>query len=146
MNGSLGNRLCTKRTLTTSPAPSGSTGGKRAKIERVIWRYVPDPCEAAELLNTGEVDWWQEPPIDSMPKLQQHPDLETFLFDPMGAQGWLRPNFLHPPFNNKKARQALLHMMDQVTYLHWALGQTDFYRVCHSVFACGGAYATKIAA
>jgi len=73
--------------LPRAEVASGSTGGKRAKIERVIWRYVPDPCEAAELLNTGEVDWWQEPPIDSMPKLQQHPDLETFLFDPMGAQG-----------------------------------------------------------
>jgi hypothetical protein len=22
------------------------------------------------------------------------------------AQGWLKPNFLHPPFNNKKAREA----------------------------------------
>jgi peptide/nickel transport system substrate-binding protein len=47
-----------------------------------------------------------------MPKIEQNPELQTFLFDPLGAQGWLRPNCLHPPFNNKKARQALLHMMD----------------------------------
>jgi ABC-type transport system substrate-binding protein len=58
-----------------------------------------------------------EPPLDFMPKIEQNPELQTFLFDPLGAQGWLRPNRLHPPFNNKKARQALFHMMDEETYL-----------------------------
>src|SRR5262249_24463148 len=48
--------------------------------------------------------------------------------------------------NNKKARQALLHMMDQVTYLAWAVGQSDYYRPCYSVFACGGPYETEIGA
>jgi len=73
-------------------------------------------------------------------------DLRTFLNDPLGTQGWLRPNCLHPPFNNKKARQALLHMMDQVIYLHWSVGESQYYRECYSVFACGGPYATKIGA
>jgi peptide/nickel transport system substrate-binding protein len=68
-----------------------------------------------------------------------------FLVDPLGEQGWLRPNWLHPPFNNKKARQALLHIMDQVTYLHWSIGQPQ-YRPCYSVFACGGPYATTVGA
>ena len=62
------------------------------------------------------------------------------------GQGWLRPNFLHPPFNNKKARQALLHMMDQVTYLAWAHGQSKYYRPCYSVFACGSPYVTQTGA
>jgi len=60
-------------------------------------------------------------------------------------QGWLRPNHLHPPFNNKKAREALLHMMDQVTYLAWAIGQSKYYRPCYSVFPCGSPYATRTA-
>ena len=94
----------------------------------------------------GEVDWWQEPPLDFIPKIEQNPDLQTFLVDPLGTQGWLRPNCLHPPFNNKKARQALLHMMDQVTYLAYAIGQSEYYRACASVFACGGPYATRIGA
>jgi hypothetical protein len=54
------------------------------------------------------------------------------------TQGWLKPNFLHPPFNNKKAREALLHMMDQVTYLALAIGQSQYYHPCYSIFACGG--------
>ena len=127
-------------------APSGSTGGKRTYLDRVIWRYVPDPWEAAEALATGKMDWWEDPPLDFVPKIEQNPDLETFLFDPLGLQGWLRPNFLHPPFNNKKARQALLHMMDQVTSLAYAIGQSQYYQPCYSVFACGGPYETRIGA
>src|ERR1700751_138165 len=37
-------------------------------------------------------------------------------------------------------------MMDQVTYLAWAIGQSEYYRACASVFACGGPYATTIGA
>jgi peptide/nickel transport system substrate-binding protein len=68
------------------------------------------------------------------------------LNDPLGTQGWLRPNCLHPPFNNRKARQALVHMMDQVTYLAWAIGPSQYYRTCDSVFSCGGPYATEAGA
>jgi len=125
-------------------SPSGSTGGKKAYLDQIIWRYIPDPWDAAEDLAAGKVDWWEQPPLDFIPKIEQNPDLQTQLNDPLGTQGWLRPNCLHPPFNNKKARQALLHMMDQVTYLTWAIGQSRYYHTCESVFACGGPYATKI--
>jgi peptide/nickel transport system substrate-binding protein len=127
-------------------APSGSTGGKKVYLDKVIWRYIPDPWDAAIDLAAGVVDWWEQPPLDFIPKIEENPDLQTFLIDPLGTQGWLRPNCLHPPFNNKKARQALLHMMDQLTYLAWAIGQSQYYRPCYSVFACGGPYTTRIGA
>jgi peptide/nickel transport system substrate-binding protein len=127
-------------------APSGSTGGKKVYVDKVVWRYIPDPWDAAEDLAAGKVDWWEQPPLDFIPKIEQNPGLQTFLMDPLGTQGWLRPNCLHPPFNNKKAREALLYMMDQVTYLAWAIGQSQYYRPCYSVFACGGPYATMIGA
>jgi len=126
--------------------PSGSTGGKKVYVDKVVWRYIPDPWDAAEELIKGKADWWEQPTLDFISKIQQYPDLRTFLIDPQGTQGWLRPNFLHPPFNNKKAREALLHMMDQATYLAWAFGQSQYYRTCDSVFACEGPYATKIGA
>ena len=129
--------------IPRNETPSGSAGGKKAYVDKVIWLYVPDPWTAAEALAAGEVDWWQEPPQDYLPKIEQNPDLQTFLFDPLGTQGWLRPNHLQPPFNNRKAREALLHMMDQVTYLALAIGPPKYYRPCYSVFACGGPYATK---
>src|SRR6202022_3675348 len=79
-----------------------------------------------------------------VPKIEQNPELQTFIIDPLGTQGWLQPNCLHPPFNNKKAREALLHMMDQVTYLAWAIGQSQYSRACPSVFAWGGPSAPMI--
>lgn len=123
--------------------PSGSAGGKKVYLDKVIWRYIPDPWEATEALSSGEDDWWQEPEIAFIPKIEQNPALQTFLFDPLGVQGWQRPNWLHPPFNDKKARQALLHMMDQTTFLAWAIGQSQYYRTCPSVFACGTPYKTR---
>jgi peptide/nickel transport system substrate-binding protein len=126
--------------------PGGSTGGKKVYLDKVIWRYIPDPWDASEELAAGKVDWWEQPPLEFIPKIEQDPDLQTFLIDPLGAQGWLRPNLLHPPFNNRKAREALLHVMDQETYLAWSIGQSRYYRTCSSVFACGGSYATNIGA
>src|SRR6266404_8311451 len=58
-------------------APSGSTGGKKAYLDKVIWRYIPDPTTAADALAAGEVDWWQEPPLDFIPKIEQNSTLRT---------------------------------------------------------------------
>ena len=66
---------------------------------------------------------------------------------PVGLTGWLRPNHLHPPFNNKKARQALLYMVDQEMYLQAAIGQAQYYRTCPGIFFCGKVpYETKAGA
>jgi peptide/nickel transport system substrate-binding protein len=124
------------------PAP----GGKKTFLDKVLWRYIPDHETAASALAASEVDWWEQPPPDFIPKIEQNPTLRTAPFDPLGSQGVLRPNHLHPPFNNKKARQALLHMMDQITYLHWAIGQAKYYQPCHSIYACRGPYATHAGA
>ena len=127
-------------------AASGSTGGKKAYLDKVIWRYMPDPDEASAALAGGEVDWWEAPPLGFLPKIEQNPALRTLLLDPLGTQGWLQPNHLHPPFNNKKAREALLHMMDQVTYLYLALGQSKYYHPCPAIFPCNSPYATTVGA
>jgi len=37
-------------------------------------------------------------------------------------------------------------MMDQVTYLAWAHGQSKYYQPCYSVFACHGPYVTSVGA
>src|SRR5499427_10062422 len=59
--------------IPRNETPSGSAGGKKAYVDKVIWLYVPDPWTAAEALAAGEVDWWQEPPLDYLPKIEQNP-------------------------------------------------------------------------
>jgi peptide/nickel transport system substrate-binding protein len=118
--------------------PSGATGGKRVYVDRVIARYIPDPATAGSALEAGEIDWWDIPPADLVGRLEKNPQIEVFVKNPTGNQGWLRPNHLHPPFNNKKARQALVWMVDQEEYLRAVIGQPKYYRVCHAIFMCGG--------
>jgi peptide/nickel transport system substrate-binding protein len=118
--------------------PSGAAGGKRVLVDRVVWRYIPDPATAHAALRAGEVDYWENPPLDFVPSMERDPNLTVFVTDPRGTQGLLRPNHLQPPFNHKKARQALLWAVDQEAYLRAAIGQPKYYRTCPGYFMCGG--------
>ena len=90
------------------------------------------------LLEAGEVDYWENVPLDFAPRLEKNANVSVFVTDPKGSQGILRPNHLHPPFNNKKARQALLLAVDQNHYLQAVIGHPKYYRVCPGLFMCGG--------
>src|SRR5262245_1513156 len=118
--------------------PSGAAGGKRVFVDRLEWRYIPDPATAGSALEAGEVDYWENIPLDHSARLEKNPGVTVFVTDPRGSQGCLRPNHLHPPFNNKKARQALLHMVDQKLYLDATIGSAKYYRTCPAIFMCGG--------
>jgi peptide/nickel transport system substrate-binding protein len=118
--------------------PSGAAGGKRALVDRVEWRYIPDAATASAALEAGEVDYWESVPLDFAPRLEKNPQVTVFITDPRGSQGWLRPNHLQPPFSNKKARQALLYMVDQKTYLDAVIGNAKYYQTCPAIFMCGG--------
>jgi peptide/nickel transport system substrate-binding protein len=119
---------------------SGLAGGKRVLLDRVVWRYIPDAATVSAALEAGEVDYWENPPLDFVARLEKNPSLGVFVIDPRGTQGLLRPNHLQPPFDNKKARQALLHLVDQPMYLQAAVGQPKYYRSCGAYFMCGSPY------
>src|SRR5262249_21382446 len=54
-----GNRVVYVRNTEYVPrkeAPSGAAGGKRVFVDRVEWRYIPDPATAGAALEAGEVD------------------------------------------------------------------------------------------
>ena len=104
----------------------------------MIAKYIPDSATASAALEAGEIDWWDIPPADFVVRLEKNPKIEVFIKNPIGNQGWLRPNHLHPPFNNKKARQALVWMVDQEAYLQTIIGQPKYYKLCPAYFMCGG--------
>ncbi len=126
--------------------PSGAAGGKRVYVDRLIWRYIPDAATAAAALEAGEVDGWEQPPLDFVPKIEKNPNIAIVTYDAVGNQGWIRPNHLQPPFNNKKARQALVYMVDQEQYLQAAIGLPKYYRQSGAYFVSKSEYASNLGA
>lgn len=114
-------------------------GGKVVNVDRVEWIYTPDPQTAQAALANGEVDILESPPIDLLPVLERAPGVKIETLDKLGNQGWIRLNHLHPPFNDPRARRAMLHLVDQEAYLAAIAGTPDFYKVCHAYFGCGTA-------
>src|SRR4029079_11965711 len=94
-------------------APSWASGGKVVKVDRVEWIYIPDSATAAAAMNAGEADIWEQMPPDLIPLLSKHKQITIKHIDPLGSMGMIRFNFLPPPFNNEKVRQAVLYAVDQ---------------------------------
>ena len=118
--------------------PSGLAGGKVVKVDRVEWLIITDPATATAALDRVEVDWYETPPLDLLPTLKRNPNLTAKVHNPNGAIGIMRPNHLHPPFNNVKARQAFMHAVDQKDFMQAAVGSDPAnWKVCWAFMACG---------
>ena len=124
--------------------PSFAAGGKRVKVDRVEWLYIPDAATAQAALAAGEVDYYERPPVDLLPLMERDPRLVVAMIDPLGVQGWLRPNHLHPPFDHPKARQALLWMVNQEDYMRAIIGDPRYWRTCPAYFVCGTDFETDV--
>src|SRR5258708_9957292 len=96
-----------------SEAPDGLAGAKIVRVDRVEWKVISDPGTIAAAIGLGEVDVWDSPSHDLLPLLEKNKDVVVGKLAPFGNMGWLRPNALHPPFNDARARQALAYAFDQ---------------------------------
>jgi peptide/nickel transport system substrate-binding protein len=126
--------------------PSWASGGKVVKVDRVEWIYIPDSATAAAALNAGEADIWEQLPPDLIPVLAKNKDITVENIDPLGSMGLMRFNFLHPPFNNEKLRQAVLYMVNQQDYVIGIAGDPKNGKPCYSYFTCGTPLSSEIAA
>ncbi|MBL8687841.1 MAG: ABC transporter substrate-binding protein [Rhodospirillaceae bacterium] len=121
-----------------SEAPSYAAGGKVVHLERVEWLYIPDPATIGAALGAGEIDFWETPTSDLLPILRRNKDIVLAPSDPLGTQGILRPNHLYPPFDNPKARQALVWLTNQEDYLRASVSSDpNDWKVCPAMFVCG---------
>jgi len=124
---------------------SYAAGGKVAKVDRVEWHYIPDHSTAIQALRAGEVDYYEEPPVDLISRLTGEPDINVEIIDPLGTQGVIRPNFLHPPFDDKRARQALMLAVQQEDYMYAIMGDPEYFEeFCGAYFMCGGPFETDV--
>ena len=105
--------------------PSWAAGGKQMLLERIEWITMPDPATASAALQNGEVDWWEMPLADLVPLLRKNRNVAVDIKDPLGNIGTFRMNHLYPPFDDVRARRAILTAMSQEDYMRALVGDDN---------------------
>jgi peptide/nickel transport system substrate-binding protein len=105
-----------------SEPASWLAGGKRIVADRIEWVVIADQATAAAALQNGEVDWLELPLPDIVPALRKNRNVSVDVSDPMGYIGTLFFNHLYPPFNDVRARRAILTALSQEDYMRAYIG------------------------
>jgi peptide/nickel transport system substrate-binding protein len=122
----------------------GTAGGKRALVERVEWRIIPEAATAAAALRAGEVDWVEQPLTDLLPQLRADRSIVVDRLDPFGLYPVLRFNSLQGPTANRGVRQAILAAINPVEVMQAVMGDdASAYHAPIGCFLPGTAYANS---
>lgn len=92
---------------------SFTAGPRTPYLDRIEFNVMPDAATAISALQTGAVDWVEQPLIDLLPVLRQDPNIVVAVKDPTGMAGQLRLNHTQAPFNNPAIRRVILKAIDQ---------------------------------
>jgi peptide/nickel transport system substrate-binding protein len=120
-----------------SEPPSGLSGGKVVKVERVEIIEMPDTQQQVNAIIAGEIDLIEQPPHDLIPIMKADKNVQMVDWNPLGQQFVYRMNHLQPPFNNPKIRQAALLCIEQEEYLKATVGEPQYYKVSSAAFIGG---------
>ena len=120
---------------------SGLAGGKMVDVDRVEWIWIPDPETQVNALINGEIDMVEVLDFDHVPVLEKTKGVRVLKW-PVSNQYVLRLNWLQPPFNNVKARQAVTYALSQPEFLEASVGDKRYYRTCKAMFTCDSPYAS----
>jgi peptide/nickel transport system substrate-binding protein len=126
--------------------PDGMAGGRVVKVDRVEWHIIPDAATVAAALQNGEMDIAERPSFDVLPLLAKQPGLKLQKLSALADQTILRPNHLHPPFNDVRARRALNYLVDQGDAMAAGFGDPGNWQKCNAFFTCGGPYDSEAGA
>ncbi len=107
---------------------------------RSTCRMPPSPWRRSP---SGELDLHELPSTDLMAMVEKNPDVVIEPNDKLGYQLFMVLNHLHPPFDNKAVRQAVMWGIKQDDYLVAIAGDPKRYLACPAVFGCGGANESK---
>jgi peptide/nickel transport system substrate-binding protein len=100
-------------------------GGKNIVVDRIEWITLADPATSSAALQAGEIDWLQVVVPDLAPVLRKNPNITVAIRDPRGVAGLLVMNHLFPPFNDVRARRAILMAISQEDYMRARVGDDD---------------------
>jgi peptide/nickel transport system substrate-binding protein len=121
-----GSLVVYERFADYSPTPVGTpsltAGPKGAHFDRVEWHIIVDAATAAAALQTGEIDWYEQPPPEIQQLLRRNRNVTVEAIDPLPLIGILRFNHLHAPFNDKRMRQAILPAISQTDFMSAVVG------------------------
>jgi len=137
-----GSRMAFARNERYVPVATGTpsliAGPKHVHFDRVEWHIITDAATAAAALQRGEIDWFEQPPPEIQELLARNRDIAIELIDELPLGAVMRLNHLHPPFDNKKIRQALLPAIVQEDYMSAVVGTDPAnYRAGVGVFTPG---------
>jgi len=124
--------------------PSWTAGAKVVKVDRVEWITMADAQTAVNALQSGDIDFMENPSWDILPVLAANPDLRVEDLNKFGFQTIGRMNFLYPPFDNVKIRRAALMALNQKDVLDGLVGNPKYYRICGAIFICDTPLATDV--
>jgi peptide/nickel transport system substrate-binding protein len=124
--------------------PSWTAGGKVVKVDRVEWITMADAQTAVNALQSGDIDFMENPSFDILPVLAANPDINVETLNKLGNQTIGRMNFLFPPFDNVKVRRAALRALNQKDVLDALIGNPEYYQICGAVFVCGTPLASDV--
>lgn len=124
-----GSRLAYEKFAGYVPRQNGTTsalaGPKIAHFDRVEWIVMPDVATAASALQTGEIDWWEQPAADYWDLLGSNRDVKLDLIDPFGSAGVIRFNFLQGPTSDVRVRKAALAAISQRDVMTAVIGEEE---------------------
>ncbi|MFD1984559.1 ABC transporter substrate-binding protein [Mesorhizobium newzealandense] len=118
----------------------GYAGGKVVNVDRVIWDNITDQQTALAALQSGEVDLLSSPLADLYPAIESDPNLALQVLNKTGDVYFMRMNCLQKPFDNVKARQAMLHLIDQEAFMRAMIGNPKYFNTITSAFGSGTLY------
>ena len=124
---------------------NGGGGGKIAYFDRIEAIVVPDHSTRIAGLKTGQIHVVSsDVPGDFKAGLQADPEVEVAVIGP-GQPPYLVFNLGTKPFNNKKARQAVLMAADMEAWMTAAYGSGSDWRLDGAAFMSDGPWATQVA-
>src|SRR5258708_34713404 len=115
---------------------SWTSGGKVVKVDRVEWITMADAQTAVNALQSGDIDFIENPAWDILPVLAADKSLVVHTLRPLGFQTLGRMNCLYPPFDNVKVRRAAFPAMDQKPGPDRLVGNPEYYTICGAIFGC----------
>ena len=128
--------------------PSFLAGGKRVKLDQVVWKVLSDQATAAAALIANEIDYLQYTPFDWIDRLTKTRGVELLgLGGPHMFQGNFRLNHAAPPFDDPAVRRVLWKLVDQTAVMQ-AIGVPERFarNDCTSFWMCDAPLESKAGA